>query len=166
MIRQRINKLCTKQVFLNGNKAIMLMNGDVIMYRKNLVFDKKCNFECLMAESKVDGNMYLIANEMEPSFSSTIFTLNRSEKDVQRGYLSRIQAFNGSKRTIKHLEQELKASWVNLKISGPTKAWRFSEKGTESCPARLKEVKVSPADEFEYFKIYLLQVIALQYHAK
>ena len=157
MIRQRINKLCTKQVFLNGNKAIMLMNGDVIMYRKNLVFDKKCNFECLMAESKVDGNMYLIANEMEPSFSSTIFTLNRSEKDVQRGYLSRIQAFNGSKRTIKHLEQEL---------SGPTKAWRFSEKGTESCPARLKEVKVSPADEFEYFKIYLLQVIALQYHAK
>ena len=58
------------------------------------------------------------------------------------------------------LEQELKASWVNLKISGPSKAWMFTEKGTESCPARLKEVKVSSADELEYFKIYMLQVIA------
>ena len=84
--RLRLNETA----LLNGNKPIMLMNGDVIMYRKNLVFDKKCNFECLMAESKNDGNMYLIANEMEPSFSSTIFTLKRSEKDLQRGYLSRI----------------------------------------------------------------------------
>ena len=55
---------------------------------------------------------------------------------------------------------ELKASWVNLRISGPTKAWMFSDKGTESCPARLEEVKVSPVDELEYFKVYLLQIIA------
>ena len=79
--RLRLNETA----FLNGHKAIMLANGDVVMYKRNLVFDKKCNFECLMAESKVDGNMYLVANEMEPSFSSTVFTITRSEKDLKKG---------------------------------------------------------------------------------
>ena len=40
----------------------MLIIGDVIMYRENLVFDKK-NIEIMLAESKSDGNMYLVANE-------------------------------------------------------------------------------------------------------
>ena len=70
--RWRLNETA----FLNGNKSIMLIIGDVIMYRENLVFDKK-NIEIMLAESKSDGNMYLVANETEQSFSSTICTLNR-----------------------------------------------------------------------------------------
>lgn len=146
--------------FFNNTKSIMLENGDVVGFHKSATYDKKSNFEVVVAESKIDGNHYLCANMTEPSFTSTIFTVTRSTKHLERGYLTRCQAFNGMKRIVKFLEQKLMENWVNLKISGASKAWMFCDNGTEFVPAKLREVKVSPNDELEYFRVYMLEIIA------
>ena len=154
--RLRLNE----SLFFNNSKSIMLENNDVIAFHKSATYDKKSNFEIVVAESKIDGNHYLCANMTEPSFTSTVFTITRSTKQLERGYLTRCQAFNGTKRIVKFLEQILKENWVNLKICGASKAWMFCDSGSENVPAKLKEVKISPNDQLEYFRVYILEVIA------
>ena len=60
--------------FLNAKKALKLENEDVVTFCKSLIYDKRNGFECLLLEIKVDKNHYLAHNQVEESFSSTIFT--------------------------------------------------------------------------------------------
>lgn len=95
---------------------------------KNATYDKKSNFEIVVAESKIDGNYYLCPNMTEPSFTSTVFTVTRSTKHLERGYLTRCQAFNGMKRIVKFLEQKLMENWVD---------WRYMMHSKPGCSATL-----------------------------